>query len=267
MLHSEINNNRLLTSIPLVFLTIASIVLYPYSTIKASETNSFNIKTVIKDTSYPWYEKALDTVYEVNGEQGKTLVLIRGKPYTFKVNTGLKHDVYFSNNESGRGTGVITEGIKNQFIHKGIIHFTPTQSTPKELYYQCQNHPYMGGKIFVVDEGESFTPPPVNTVAIAQEKQIARHNKQAKSTEATPQRVAQQRVGQANATLNASAERIANSQNDKAKALLNRAWSIAEDADAWLAGGDIIAATEDADIVLMLLDAAEQKLLETQNQQ
>ncbi len=264
MVHSVINNTRLFKLTIFIFLASICLTLYPYNTAKAFETDSFNVKTVIKNSSYPWYEKALNTVYEVNGEQGKTLVLMRGKPYSFKINTGPKHDFYFSNSESGRGTGIITTGIGKQFIHKGIIHFTPTSNTPKELYYQCQNHPYMGGKIHIVNEGESFTPPAPNLVTKNQEKQKIRHDEQLNSEQITPQNIAQQHVAQANAFLNASAERIANSQNDKAKALLARAWGIAEDADTWLARGDITTATEDADIVLMLVIAAENKLLETQ---
>ncbi|MCF6235713.1 MAG: hypothetical protein L3J70_04970 [Gammaproteobacteria bacterium] len=255
MIHSPIDNRQLFASIIFASLVFITLMLCPFNTTSASGTNSFNVKTVIKNTSYPWYEKALDTVYEVNGEQGKTLVLTRDKTYRFKINTGLKHDFYFSNNESGRGAGVITSGISKQFIHKGIIHFTPTLDTPEEVYYQCQNHPYMGGKIYIVNEGESFTPPSQNIKPV----------EQVKAEKITPQKLARQHLGQASAALNASAERIANSQNEKAKVLFNRALAISEDANAWLAGGDIISATEDTDIVLMLINAAEKKLLEEQS--
>ncbi len=258
MIHSPIDNSRLFTSIILASLVFTTLMLCPYSTTKASSTNSFNVKTVIKNTSYPWYEKALDTVYEVNGEQGKALVLMRDQTYRFKINTGLKHDFYFSSNEAGRGAGVITTGISRQFIHKGIIHFTPTPDTPEKIYYQCQNHPYMGGKIYIVNEGESFIAPSPET--LAQEELID-------SAQATLKKIAEQRIIQANAALNASIRRMANSQNDdQAKALLARARTIAQDAGAWLAGGDLVTATEDADIVLMLTHAADNKLLEIQSQ-
>ncbi len=262
MVHLSVNNYR--PPLLILFLTL----LFTSGIAHSSETDHFNVTTVIKDRSYPWYEKALDTVYEVNGKQGETLVLKRDKTYTFKINTGIKHDFYFSSNEAGRGRGVITNGISNQFIHKGIIHFKPTADTPKELYYQCQNHPYMGGKIYIVDQDDNFTPPEEiqpNSPEKPVTQHLAKQDSAAKTKKTDPQSIAQQHVAKVDSALSRLGKRIDDTHDEKARKLFRRATAIAEDAKAWLSGGDINAATEDADIVMMLIDAAENRLSQIQN--
>ena len=106
--------------------------------------------------------------FVVNGVQGRTLVLVRGKTYTFNIDTGVMHDFYFSTNPVGWGIGTLTEGVESQFIYKGIVTFKPAAETPDVIYYQCRNHKFMGGQIYIANPGEedkieTLEPPTVTT--------------------------------------------------------------------------------------------------------
>lgn len=114
----------------------------------------FTVTTVVKDKTHPHYGEGVETGYAINGEQGRTLVLVRGKTYTFDVDTGVTHDFYFSTKPKGWGMDTLTAGVKGQFTYKGVITFTPAAETPDIVYAACRNHKYMGGEIRIVNPGE-----------------------------------------------------------------------------------------------------------------
>ena len=116
----------------------------------------FTIKITagIKDPSHPFYGIGSKKGFLANGVQGKDLIFVRGKTYTFKVDTGVQHDFYLSTSEVGWGAATYSEGVEGNFTYNGIVTITPTASTPSELYYACRNHKNMGGVIHVVNEGE-----------------------------------------------------------------------------------------------------------------
>lgn len=118
----------------------------------------FVVTAAEKDTHHPFYGVGSKHGFLVNGVQGKPLVLVRGKTYTFKVDTGVQHDFYFSLSGAGWGSTVYTDGVEGQFIYKGVTTFTPGPQTPSLLYYACRNHKNMGGAIYVVNPGEENTP-------------------------------------------------------------------------------------------------------------
>ena len=118
------------------------------------EAYDFTVISVPKDATHPRPNEGSKVGFLVNGVQGRTLVLVRGKTYTFNVDTGVMHDIYFTTDEAGWGTGTWSEGVVGNFTYKGIVTFTPTATTPDVLYYQCRNHKYMGGKIHIVNPGE-----------------------------------------------------------------------------------------------------------------
>ena len=89
--------------------------------------------------------------FAINGESGKSLVVERGKTYTFQVRTGVQHDFYFSTNPKGWGASVYRDGVEGQFTYKRDVSFKPSKKTPDTLYYGCRNHNSMGGKIVVVN--------------------------------------------------------------------------------------------------------------------
>lgn len=111
-----------------------------------------------KDTTHPYYGVGSKHGFLINGVQGKPLILVRGKTYTFKVDTGVQHDFYFSLSGAGWGSAAYTDGVEGQFIYKGVATLTPGADTPDVLYYACRNHKNMGGVIYVVNPGEENTP-------------------------------------------------------------------------------------------------------------
>lgn len=118
----------------------------------------FDVTVESKDPSHPFYGVGHRIGFVVNGVQGKTLVVVRGKTYSFKVDTSIQHDFYLSSSPIGWGASVYTDGVEGQFIYRGVVTFTPSNATPNLLYYQCRNHKNMGGPIFVVNEGEQGKP-------------------------------------------------------------------------------------------------------------
>ena len=75
-----------------------------------------------------------------------------GKTYRFEQSdsTNNSHPILFYLDEaktSQYSTGVTTSGTAGQ--SGAYIEIQVTQNTPKTLYYQCQNHSYMGHKIYI----------------------------------------------------------------------------------------------------------------------
>ena len=113
--------------------------------------NVFRVSSGLKDPAHPFYGVGSKYGFAVNGVQGKPLVLVRGKTYTFKVNTDVQHDFYISRSKTGWGAATYTHGVEGNFTYNGIVTITPDQNTPDVLYYQCRNHKNMGGAIHVVN--------------------------------------------------------------------------------------------------------------------
>ena len=120
-----------------------------------SAKNVFTITVGTKTPEHPFYGKGHDIGFIVDGVPGKELVLERGKTYKIVVNTNPKHDVYISTKDIGWGSTPWTDGVEGMYTYKGTITFTPNDKTPDVLYYSCRNHPFMGGKIDIVNPGES----------------------------------------------------------------------------------------------------------------
>lgn len=119
----------------------------------------FTVTTAIKDKMHPHFGEGIEAGYVINGEQGRTLVLTRGKTYTFDIDTGVTHDFYFSSKPKGWGMDTVTAGVKGQFTYKGVVTFTPTAETPDVIYAACRNHKFMGGEIHIVNPDENDESP------------------------------------------------------------------------------------------------------------
>lgn len=117
--------------------------------------NHFVITAAMKDKTHPNYGKGSKMGFLVNSVPGKEIVLERGQTYRFDVVTNPKHDVYISLKAIGWGSTPYSEGIEGMYTYKGTITIKPTDKTPDVLYYSCRNHPFMGGKIHVVDPGQT----------------------------------------------------------------------------------------------------------------
>jgi len=120
------------------------------------EPNTFLIDIEEKNKSHPFFGIGHEKGFALNGVQGKWLVLERGKQYTFRVRTNVKHDFYLSKSPKGWGSSVYTRNVDGQFTYNGDVTFQPQKDTPDELYYQCRNHQSMGGKLLIVDAGSDL---------------------------------------------------------------------------------------------------------------
>lgn len=121
---------------------------------KASEYD-FNVTSVNKDKTHPYFGQGDSMGFAVNGVQGKPLELVRGKTYTFNVDTGVMHDFYIAFKPVGWGKAAMTAGVQGNYTYKGVVTFTPSVETPDVVYYVCRNHKFMGGEIRIVNSAKA----------------------------------------------------------------------------------------------------------------
>src|SRR4030065_2712051 len=176
------------------------------------EAYDFTVISVPKDATHPRPNEGSKVGFLVNGVQARTLVLLRGKTYTFNVDTGVMHDFYITPDPAGWGTGALAEGVEGNFTYKGVVTFKPTAATPDVLYYQCRNHKYMGGQIHIVNPGEE------GKIKIAEPAAAPATAKAAQQT--IDKGELKQKLDFADMTINKSdaAKRITASSNAEAKA-------------------------------------------------
>jgi len=116
---------------------------------------TYRVTLLPKDETHPFYGVGDKKGYAVDGVQGKELILERGRHYKFIIQSSPLHDVYISTDEMGWGAKVVEDGVSGNFIYDGVLEIVPNENTPDVIFYQCQNHKAMGGRIFVVDPGSS----------------------------------------------------------------------------------------------------------------
>jgi plastocyanin len=88
------------------------------------------------------------TSYTINAQSNPTLNLARGQTYTFQVNA-IGHPFWI---KSVQGTGAgnaFNTGITNNGTQSGTITFTVPEVAPSTLFYNCEFHPGMTGRINV----------------------------------------------------------------------------------------------------------------------
>lgn len=208
------------------------------------DANTFVVTAVEKSKAHPYFGAGHAVGFSVNGEPGKDLVLTRGEAYTFDVDTGVQHDFYFSTNPMGWGAGTVTDGIEGQFTYKGEVTFKPSSTTPNVLYYECRNHKYMGGKIYVVNKGEK---PKIDAKPVIQDT--------TPKVQVTEPQV-KQKVAYAQMLLAPTSEvvkRVTASGNQQALQLQSQAKTELDKAKQELAGGKLENALAAADESLRLI--------------
>ena len=217
------------------------------------DDHTFLVTTEPKDKSHPFYGRGLDDGFVVNGEQGREVVVRRGETYKFEVDTGVKHDFYLSTSPQGWGSGTYADGVKGQFIFEGEVTFTPTDSTPDLLYYQCRNHKYMGGKIYVLDKGEDLAQLKAS-LAAKEAKHSGGVKRPARAVSASS---VKQKLSYAQMVLmSKSAKRVEASGNAEAIETLNQARKQIANAKSTLAAGDAEVAMKQVNEGLRLVTAA-----------
>lgn len=219
----------------------------------------FVVTAAEKDTSHPFYGIGTKHGFVVNGIQGKPLVLVRGKTYTFKVDTGVQHDFYFSLTGVGWGGTAYTAGVEGQFIYKGVATLTPGAETPALIYYACRNHKNMGGKIYVVNPGEENLPLAELEARIAKTATPAAGAAAGPAQTAVTRQQVDQKLQFADMYINQSdtAKRIKDSGNSEAVALLESSrgrFASAKEAYARAGYAESLALVDDA--LRLMSDAA-----------
>ena len=215
---------------------------------KSSEPNTFIVNSGPKDQGHPFFGVGDRRGFIVDGEQGKTLVLTRGEEYKFLVDTGVQHDFYFSTSEKGWGAGTITDGIEGQFTYDGTVVVKPNPATPSVMFYQCRNHKNMGGKIHVINKGE--------TVKL-DESGPAKGGKANKPAFKVTKQQVKQKLAYAKMLMMAEwAKKLDEGGNEEAKSLAGQAKDYLNNADTALAAKKNVEAMASVDEALRLINAA-----------
>ena len=219
-----------------------------------SDPNTFLVTAERKTQAHPNYGRGQDAGFVVNGVQGKELAVVRGEKYKFIVDTGVQHDFYLTTAPAGWGGGTYSDGVEGQFIYQGEVAFAPNTGTPDLLYYQCRNHKFMGGKIYVLNKGDDLAKVKIAAQA-GQEADSAKGG--GKPVMAVTEGAVKQKLGYAQmVTGSASAKRIEESGNAEAISMLNEARKQVDSAKAALAGGKLEEAMNQVNEGLRLMTAA-----------
>ena len=80
-----------------------------------------------------------------------TLIVRRSQTYTFNLNTS-GHPLYLQTTGDGyQSANVYRSGFTGNGQTTGEHEWVVPQDTPDEIFYQCEFHPVMFGKIIVID--------------------------------------------------------------------------------------------------------------------
>ena len=125
-----------------------------WDTLNIQTGSTFGVLTGPKSVKNPYYGLGYPDCFYINGDEAKSLSLVRGITYSFNVFTP-GHPFHVSSDSiGGSSTGIISQGQSAAPNDNGLLSFTPGNSLPSNLYYDCANHTYMGGHVNLF-EGES----------------------------------------------------------------------------------------------------------------
>lgn len=114
--------------------------------------STFNVEVESVNETHPDFGNTFPVVYAIDGVQGAELNLVRGQTYEFEVSAS-SHPFFLSELESWSGyEGEITNGVENSRVQNGTLTFTPDDSHPDQIFYQCGFHANMGWTINIMDE-------------------------------------------------------------------------------------------------------------------
>ena len=114
--------------------------------------NFFNVSVKLKTGLNHTYGLGSLKAYYINGTEAYTLVFTKGTTYRFNQSdsSNLAHPLRFYTDEAKTTlytSGVVTNGIPGEV--GAFTQITIPSDAPATLYYQCQHHGYMGGKITI----------------------------------------------------------------------------------------------------------------------
>ena len=94
---------------------------------------------------------AVAGAYEINGVNNPTLIVRRGQTYTFKI-TAENHPLYLQTTDSGyQSANIYSREFTGNGQTSGEHQWVVPQDAPDEIFYQCEFHPVMVGKLVIID--------------------------------------------------------------------------------------------------------------------
>lgn len=217
-----------------------------------TDPNTFLITSSDKTSEHPAHGKGQSVGFDMNNKPGGDIVVYRGEAYKFIIDTGVQHDFYLTTNPTGWGAGTYSDGVSGQFIYQGEVTFNPSNKTPDLLYYQCRNHKFMGGKIYVLDKGEDIA-----KVKAALDKKLLSSDKGKRKAKAVTESAVKQKLSYAQMVIaSGSAKRVEASGNSEAIGLLNNARAQIDASKASLAAGTLDQAMDQVNDGLRLMTSA-----------
>ena len=103
--------------------------------------------------------------YVINDVNDPTLTLVRGRTYTFAINTP-NHPFYIKTNAVTGSSASYNNGVTGNGIGSGTLTFAVPASAPNSLVYICSLHSAMQGTLIITN------PPPAPAV-ISKPRQLA----------------------------------------------------------------------------------------------
>lgn len=91
-----------------------------------------------------------EPAYFVNDVQNPELTLKRGVTYQFEMKAP-GHPLWIKTNMSAGKDNAYTKGVTGNGTDRGNITFTVPADAPEVLFYNCQFHVVMFGKINIID--------------------------------------------------------------------------------------------------------------------
>ncbi len=94
--------------------------------------------------------------YTIDGVNNGDISLIRGNTYNLVINA-VGHPFWIQSVSGGYSSGnIYSSGITNNGTENGTITFTVPTNAPNTLYYACQYHSSMQGRILITDPQLTF---------------------------------------------------------------------------------------------------------------
>jgi hypothetical protein len=93
--------------------------------------------------------------YLVNGEVNPTLKLVRGETYVFNV-TASGHTMWIKTTHTTTSANAYNLGVTGNGTSNGTITFVVPMSAPATLYYDCQFHSGMSGRLDVISSAPAL---------------------------------------------------------------------------------------------------------------
>lgn len=120
---------------------------------------TFDVTVQEIDSNYPYSDQNnIGVAFALGGAVGRVITLDPGETYEFVLQgsvaegpNGSPHPFYIGRTAEGQGGDEFSEGVEDAKSTSGSVLFTPPSDAPETLYYQCDNHVYMGGKIEIGD--------------------------------------------------------------------------------------------------------------------